>query len=73
VDQRGTEWSETRLRAASVEGALSLVLGDDAAGTRVYRRVDDDLLHLVRVAPPEASERERARFYSEWEHRGEPP
>jgi hypothetical protein len=73
VDQDGTEWSAFDLWKGGVFHTLESVVECDNRGVRVYRTGDDDILHLVRIPPPEAPEAEKAQFFVEWDEQGQPP
>ena len=66
ADQHGTEWSGFGLWKATQTGHLERVLLADGVGARLYRR-DGDVLHLVRIAPPDASADERRAFDHEFD------
>lgn len=61
ADQHGGEWSAYALWRETTADVLELILTADGVGARVYRR-DDELLHLVRIAPPDASPATRRAF-----------
>lgn len=66
ADQHGTEWSTYAVWQSASSDTIRLVMSDERNDVRVYRRDgDDDLLHLVTIPPPEATEAEKKRFYAE--------
>lgn len=73
VDQHGDEWSAFDIWKGGVGHALFRVCSNDDDGVRVYRTSDGDLLHLIRIPPPAASETEKREFYDEWAEQGRPP
>lgn len=73
VDQDGDEWSAFDLWRGGISHSLTRLLSNDDDGVRVYRTVDGDLLHLVRIPPPDAPETKKCEFYDEWEEQGRPP
>ena len=73
IDQDGTEWSAFDLWKGSVMHSLDRVLWDDEHGVRTYQTDDDELLHLVRIPPPDASDTKKISFFATWSEQGRPP
>lgn len=63
IDQHGTEWSAFDLWKGTVLHRLTKEAEDDENGVRVYRTTDDELLHLIRIPPPEAPLEKKAMFF----------
>lgn len=73
ADQHGNEWSAFDLWKGGVGHTLFRVCTNDDAGVRVYQTAEDELLHLVRIPPPDVSELAKDEFYAEWDDLGQPP
>lgn len=73
ADQHGRAWSVSDVQQAHRAGRIRWVLRDEHAGVVVCRRETGDLLHLVRIPPPSASEDHKVRFYADWDASGRPP
>lgn len=73
ADQEGTAWSAYSLWKLGSRGQLRLCLRDDSAGVLVCRWSDGDLVHLIRIPPPDATPDASEAFYTAWEQAGRPP